>query len=256
MASDTRIKTNTIYDLLGVQTLTFCIGIQLIEVSNAQCQIGIGEQLNCLGLSESHEQGIDIFLNCAFLQQTAKLVSSFNQTLIVKVGTNDNTRRIKIVTKSLGLAQKFRAEDNIFAVELLANRSSVAHRNRGLNNHNGVRVVLHDQLDHSLDSRCVEVLGVAIVVGRSRNNNKVRTRVCSLCIQSCGQVQFFFCEILLDIVILNRGLTVVDHVHLLRDNIHSSHLMVLGEQCRNRQTNITGTSNRNFIVLFHNPISS
>ena len=29
------------------------------------------------------------------------------------------------------------------------------------------------------------------------------------------------------------------HVHLLRDNIHSSHLMVLGEQCGNRQTNIT-----------------
>ena len=33
--------------------------------------------------------------------------------------------------------------------------------------------------------------------------------------------------------------TVVDHVHFLWDNIHSSHLMVLRKQGRNRQTNIT-----------------
>ena len=82
-------------------------------------------------------------------------------------------------------------------------------------------------------------------IRRGRYNNKVCIRVCRLCIQSCGQVQFFFCEVFLDIVILNRGLTVVNHVHLFRNNIHSCHLMVLRKQGRNRQTNITGTSNRN-----------
>lgn len=68
---------------------------------------------------------------------------------------------------------------NILAVELLTNRSGVTNRNRGLDDHDSVRVILHDQLDHRLNSRCVEVLGVAIVVGRGRNNNKVRIRVCS-----------------------------------------------------------------------------
>ena len=49
----------------------------------------------------------------------------------------------------------------------------------------------------------------------------------------------FFCEILLDIVILNRGLTVINHVHLLRNDIHSSHLMVLAQQSCNGQANVT-----------------
>ena len=93
-------------------------------------------------------------------------------------------------------------------VDMINNRKS----HGGLDDHNGIRVVLHDQLDHSLNRRCVEMLRVTVVVRRGRYNNKVRIRVCSLCIQCCGQVQFFFCEILLDIVILNRRLTVVDHL--------------------------------------------
>ena len=72
--------------------------------------------------------------------------------------------------------------------------------------------VFHDQLDHSFDRRCVKVLSVAIVVGRGRNDNKISIGVCGLSIQRCSQIQFFLCEILLDIVILNRRLTVVDHL--------------------------------------------
>ena len=160
-------------------------------------------------------------------------MSCFDQPLIVQVSANDDTRRIQIVIQSLRLTQELRAENDVLAVELLTHACGVANRNGGLDDHNCIRIVLHDQLDHSLNRRCVEMLRVTVVVRRGRYNNKVRIRVCSLCIQCCGQVQFFFCEILLDIVILNRGLTVVNHVHLLRDDIHSSHLMVLGEQCSN-----------------------
>ena len=70
-------------------------------------------------------------------------------------------------------------------------------------------------------------------ISRCRNHNKIRIAICCLCIQRCGQVQFLLCKILFDIVILNRGLTVIDHVYLLRDNIHSNHLMMLGKQGRN-----------------------
>ena len=240
MAADARIKADTVDDLLSVQTLALCIGVQLIEVGNAQSQICIGEQLNSLCLGEAHEQSVDVLLDSTFLQQTSELVCCLNQTLIVQISANDDTRRIQVIIESLGLTQELRAEDDILAVELLTNRCCVAHRNGGLDDHDGIRVVLHDQLDHSLDCARVEVLRVAVVVCRSRYNNKVRISVCNLCIQSCGQVQFLFCEILLDIVILNRGLTVVDHVHLLRDNIHSSHLMVLAEK-RSNLCNKTGS---------------
>ena len=82
MAADTRIKANTINNLLGIQSLALCIGVQLIEVGNAQSQICIGEQLNSLCLGEAHEQGVDVLLNSTFLQQTSKLMCSLYQSLI------------------------------------------------------------------------------------------------------------------------------------------------------------------------------
>ena len=233
MSTDTRIKADAIDNLLGVQTLALCISVQFIKVSHAQSQICIGEQLNCLRLGEAHEQGIDVFLDGTLLQQTSKLVSSLDQTLIVQVSADDNTRRVKIVIKSLGLTQEFRAEDDVLAVELLTHGSGVAHRDRRLDDHDGVRVIFHDQFDHSFDRRSVKVLGVAIVVGRGSDHNKISIGVCSLSIQRCCQIQFFLCEILLNIVILNRRLAIVDQFNFLRNNINCGHLMVLRKQCGN-----------------------
>ena len=82
MAADTRVQADTVDDLLGIQTLALCIGVQLIEVGNAQSQICIGEQLNSLCLGEAHEQGVDVLLNSTFLQQTSKLMCSLYQSLI------------------------------------------------------------------------------------------------------------------------------------------------------------------------------
>ena len=249
MATNTRIKANTINDLLGVQALAFCISVQLIEVSNTQCKISIGEQLNCLGLGEAHEQCVDVLLDSTFLQQTSKLMCSFYQTLIAQVSTNDDAGRIQVIVKSLGFTQEFRAENDILAVELLTNRSGVTNRNRRLDNHDGVRIVFHDQLDHSLDSRCIKMLRVAVVVGRGRDYNKICIRISSLYIQGCSQIQILFCQIFFNVVILNRRFPVVDHLDLLRNDIHSSHMMMLGKQGCNRQTNITCSGHSNFIVL-------
>ena len=126
-----------------------------------------------------------------------------------------------------GVTQEFRAEDDVLAVELRTHGCGVAHRNGGLNDHDGVRVIFHDQFDHSFNCRCVKVLGVAIVVRGSSYYNKVRIRVCSLCIQRCGQVQFFLCKILLNIIILNWRFMIVNHIHFRLHNVNSHHLIML-----------------------------
>lgn len=100
MAADTRIKADTVDDLLSIQTLTLCIGVQLIEVSNAQCQISIGEQFDCLSLSETHEQGIDILLDSTFLQQASKLMCCLYQSFVSQIDTNDDTGRIQVIPMS------------------------------------------------------------------------------------------------------------------------------------------------------------
>ena len=43
------VKTYAIDDCLGIEPLYLCVCIQLIEVAYSECQIGIGEELNCLG---------------------------------------------------------------------------------------------------------------------------------------------------------------------------------------------------------------
>ena len=186
MATDTRIKADTINNLLGVQPLAFCVGIQLIEVSHAQSQIGVSEQFDRLGLSEAHEQRVNFLFDCTFLQQTGKLMSSFYQTLIVQVGSDDNAGRIQVIVKSLRFTQEFRTENDILAVELFSYTCRIAHRNRGLDNHDGVWVIFHNQLDYSFNRRRIKVLGLAVIVSRSRNHNKIRIAICCLCIQRCG----------------------------------------------------------------------
>ena len=82
MTADTRIEADTVDDLLCVQTLALCIGVQLVEVSNTKSQIGISEQFDSLGLGEAHEQSVDVLFNCTFLQQTSELVCCLYQSLI------------------------------------------------------------------------------------------------------------------------------------------------------------------------------
>ena len=68
LVTNSRIKAYTLNDLLSVQALHFGVGIQLIEIADAQSQIGIGEQLDGLCLSKAHNQGVDALFNSAFLE--------------------------------------------------------------------------------------------------------------------------------------------------------------------------------------------
>ena len=186
MSTDTRIKANTVNNLLSIQPLHLCIGIQFIEVANTQSQIGIGKQLNSLSLRESHKQRINVFLDCAFLQEFSKNMCSLHQTGVFYIRTNNDTARIQVVVQSLTLTQELRAEDNVIAVIFFTDACGEANRNRRLDYHDCFRVILNYQFDNSFNSRGIKEIFLAVIVGRSCNNNKISIRICFLCIQRCG----------------------------------------------------------------------
>ena len=237
MAADTGIHAHTVDDLLRVESLGLRVSVELVEVADAHREVSVGEQLDRFrfgGVGDQCGDDLRFLAGTLFLSARAfekELGEHPGLLVLVLVRTDDDAAGMQVVIESLGFAQELRAEDDVLTVEFFTYACGVAHRNRGLDDHDGVRVIFHDQLDHSFDCRCVKVLGVAIVVRRGRYHNKVRIRVCSLCIQSCGQVQFFFCEILLDIVILNRRLFTIDQLHFFRDDIHCINLMMLRQQC-------------------------
>ena len=186
MSTNTRIQANTVDDLLGVQSLHLGIGIQLVEVANTQCQIGVGKQFDRLSLSEAHEQRVNTFLDGTFLQEFCEGVCCFYQTSIVHIGANNNARRIKVIIQSLALTQELRAEDDIVAVELLTNTCSVTNRNRTLDNHDSFRIIFDDQFNDSFYCRGIKEILLAIVICRSCYHYKINITVCFLGIQSCG----------------------------------------------------------------------
>ena len=227
MSANTRIETNTVDDLLSVQPLHLSIGIQFVEVADTQCQIGVGEQFNSLCLGKAHEQSVNVLLNSTFLQEFCKCMGSLYQSSIVNIGTDNDTRRIKVIVQSFALAQELRTENDVVAVEFLTNTCCVTNRNRTLDNHNGFRIVLNDQLDDGFYRTGVKEILLAIVICRSSNHYKISITVCFLSIQSRSQIQFLFCQILFNVFILNGRLLVINQFHFLRDDIHSSHLVVL-----------------------------
>ena len=172
----------------------------------------------------------------------------FHQTFITQVSTNDDTGRIQVIVKSFGFTQELRAEDNILGIELLTHRSGISNRDSRFDDHNSIRIIFHNQLNHSLNRRSIKVLGLAIIVGRSRDYNKIRIRVCSLCIQGCSQIQILFCQIFFNIVILNRRFLVVDHIDLSLHNIDCNHLMMLTQQHSQRKPDVSRAGHSDFII--------
>ena len=151
----------------------------------------------------------------------------FHQTSIIHICTDNNAARIQVIVESLRFTQELWAEDDIIAVELFTNRCSVTNRDGTLDNHNGFRVILNHQFDDRFDCACVKEILLTIVICRCSNDHEICIGVCFFCIQSCSQIQLFFCQIFLNVFVLNLRLLIVNHLHFIRNNIHCSHLVVL-----------------------------
>lgn len=84
--------------------------------------------------------------------------------IILYIGSDNDTARIQVVIKSLGLTQKLRTEDNIVAVEFFSNARRVANWDGALDNHNGFRVILNHQFYDCFDRTCVKEILLTIVI--------------------------------------------------------------------------------------------
>ena len=249
MAADARIEADAIDNLLGIQALHLGIGVQLVEIGHAQRQIGVGKKLHGLGLGEAHDQRWDVLLDSALLQQLGEGARRLNKAFILGIRANDDAAGIKIVVQRLALAQKFGTEDDILAAHLFADGGGVANRNRGFDDHDGIRIILHHQLYYGLHSAGVEEILLAVIISRRGDNDEIGIAIGLLGIQGRYQIELLFGQIFFDILILNRGFFIIDQLHLFRHDIHGHYLMVLAQKCRNGKAHIAGAGHGNFQIL-------
>ena len=88
----------------------FRIGIELIEIGDAEREVGVGEELHGLGLGGAHEERIDAGLERALLKQGCKCMCGFGHFPASLIEPDDDAARIEVVVKRPGLPQEFRAE--------------------------------------------------------------------------------------------------------------------------------------------------
>ena len=232
MAADARVQAYAVDDGPGVQPLDLRICIELVEIADAQRQVGVGEKLHGLGLGEAHVQHIDIRLERALLKHLRKRDGGRPCALIA---SDDNAAGIKVVIQRHGFAQEFRTEHDAVRLILRPHLLRITHRDGRLDDHHGIIGRSHHLFDHRLHSGAVEEILLRVVVGRCGNDDEVGGSIGGGAVGRRLQAQhpgsrFRLGQILLDVLILDRGDETVDFVHLLRDDVNGGDPVVLCQE--------------------------
>ena len=158
MCADSRVQTDTVYNGLGVKTFHLGVCVEFIEITYAEREVGVGEELYGLGFGRAHEQHRHVLLDGAFVNEVREGVRCFLQAVVAV--TDNDSARIEIVVQCLGFSQEFRCEEDFRhyclhgAVgktlpigEFFADGCRISHRYSRFDDHDCFRVHFQDQFD-------------------------------------------------------------------------------------------------------------
>ena len=251
--ADPRVKADALDDGGRVQALDLGVRVKLVEVAHAEGQVRVGEELHRLSFLQAHVQRGDVLLYRALLKQFRERMRGLLQERYVGESpdgpvllgelrmpdylryAHDDAARIEVVVKGLALTQELRGEYQVQSFQPLLpvlhiEAAAVAHGDGRLDDHYGGRIDLQHQVDDLLHVRGVEVVPHRVVVSRGGDDDVLGVRVCPAAVQGGRQVQRLLRQVLLDVLVLDRGLPPVDKIHLLRDDVHGGDTVVLGQK--------------------------
>jgi hypothetical protein len=205
----------------GIEPVAFGVGVQFVEVGDAEREEGVGEELDRLGFRRVREEHGHVLADRAFAQQFGEDLGPPGAL------ADDDARRMKIVVESLALAQELRREDQVGAAQFGPKASHVTDRHRGLDDHHRLWVEGHHVAHHGLDRAGVEIVGFGIVVGRRGDHHVVHPSVRIVLDQRRPQVQRPISQVILDLEIVDPGFAALQHRHLFRNDVQRHHFMVL-----------------------------
>lgn len=246
VAADTRVQAYAFDDLPGIQAMGFGVAVQFVKVGHAHRQVGVGEQLDGFGFGAVGEEGGDVLLDGALLQQAGECFRTLGAF------ADDDPRRIQVVVQRLAFAQELRREENVSGVVLLSHALGVADRDCGFDHHDRVRVDRQDILDHRLDAAGVEEVGFRIVIGGGGDDHEVGTAVGLYLVEGRPEIEGLLGEIPLDLAVLDGRQAIVDQVDLGRNDVQGDYPVVLGEQHCVGESDVAGSGDGDvhFWIMF------
>ena len=258
MGADAGVEAHALDDGACVEALHLGVGVQLVEVADAQGQVGVGEEFDGLGLRRPHEQDLRV-VERGPAQQRGKLSGRFFASLrmtttslrmtTISVVAHDDAGGVEVVVEGLALAEELRREEEAPGGVLLLQGAGVAHGDGALDDHHGFRVDAQDQLDDLLHVGGVEEVLLGVVVGRGGDDHEVGVAVGGRTVERGGEPQRPGGEVLLDLLVLDGADPAVDLVDLVRDHVHGHDVVVLREERSKAEAHIAGAGDCDFHIF-------
>ena len=152
----------------------------------------------------------------------------------------------RFVVQRLAFAQELGREEDVVSAVLLAHVAGVADRHRGFDDHHRVGVDGEYVFDDRFDAACVEEVGLGVVVGGRGDDDEVCVGVCVVLVERGAEVKRLVAQVALDFGIGDGRAAVVEHGHLLRDDVECHHLVVLGEEDGVGESDVAGLCDGDF----------
>ena len=262
VAADARLQAHTVDDIARVEPANLAVGVELVEISYPQRQVGVCEQLHCLGLGGAQHELRDALGAVgvhalqlggvgALREQAGELLRRRHGQSVVLRRAHHDTGGVQVVEECLALAQELGAEEDLAVAQSLSQTRSVADGNRGFDNDPGVGVHRSHGGDGCLDGGRVEEVPVRVIVGGRGDDGIVGARVGLGHVDGSVKVELALPRLglrqeALDIVVLDGRLEVIDLLDLLGHDVQCVHLVVLREQDGEGQTDVAGSGDCNF----------
>lgn len=265
MAADARLKAHAVDDVTGVEASHLAVGVELVEVGDTEGQVGVGEQLDGLGLGGAqHELGdahgavgvhaLELGGVGALREQAGELLGRGDGLGVVLRRAHHDAAGVQVVVESLALAQELRAEEDLVVTQPLAQARGVADGDGRLDDDPGVRVHRAHGGDGGLDGARVEEVPVRVVVSGRSDDGVVGARIGLGHVEGGMQVELALPRLglrkeALNLIVLDGRLVVVDLLDLLGHDVQRVDLVVLREQDGEGQADIAGTGDSDLHVI-------
>lgn len=265
VAADARLQAHAVDDVAGVEASHLAVGVELVEVGHAQRQVGVGEELDGLGLGGAQHElrdahgavgvhALQLGGVGALREQAGELLGGRHGLGVVLGRANHDAAGVQVVVERLALAKELRAEEDLAIAQPLAKARGVADGDGRLDDDPGVRVHGANGGDGGLDGARVEEVPVRVIVRRRRDHGVVGARICLGHVDGGVQVELALPRLglrqeALDLVVLDGRYVAVDLLDLLGDDVKRVDLVVLREQDGEGQADVAGTGDSDLHVI-------
>lgn len=259
--TDAGLQAHALDDVTGGEPTGLAIGVQLIEVGDAQGQVGVGKELNGFGLGGAQDElgdalgsvligaimlgGVD-----ALSQQGCKLLRRRDSLVVILRCANYDTRGMKIVVKRMALAEEFRREEDALIPTHLTQGSCVTHWNGGFDHDPSRGVNRAHRVDGRLHARGIKEVLFRVVVGRRGHHDVVSAGVGLGRVHRGRQAQLPLPGLRLgqkplDLRVANGRLEITQLLDLLGDDVQRVHIVVLRQEHGQREAHVPGSCDCN-----------